>query len=98
MALLEAMAAGVPVVVTDVGGNPEVVEDGVSGRVIASRDADALAAAIASTPNSDPVMRMAAAGKERFQQNFSFSAMLGKFRSIYEELYPIPHRRQVDES
>lgn len=98
MALLEAMAAGVPVVVTDVGGNPEVVEDGVSGRVIASRDAEALAAAIASTPNSDSVERMAAAGKERFQQNFSFSAMLGKFQSIYEDLYPIPHGRHVDES
>ncbi|MEK7647128.1 MAG: glycosyltransferase family 4 protein [Patescibacteria group bacterium] len=44
--LLEAMAAGAPIVTTDVGGNPELIEDGKSGALIKYNDRDALAAAI----------------------------------------------------
>ena len=46
MVLLEAAAAGLPIVATRVGGNPEVVEDGVSGFVVPPSDSDALAAAM----------------------------------------------------
>jgi len=46
-ALLEGMSTGLPVVVTDAGSIPEVVSDGVEGRMVAQRDADALAEAIA---------------------------------------------------
>ena len=46
LALLEAMAAGLPVIATAVGGLPEVVEDGVTGLLIPPRDAEALAGAL----------------------------------------------------
>jgi glycosyltransferase involved in cell wall biosynthesis len=55
---LEAMAMGLPIVTTDVGGMPEIVEDGVHGIVVARRDADALAAAFGALFH-DPVRRRA---------------------------------------
>ena len=47
LTLMEAMAAGVPVVVTDVGGNPEIVRAGVEGLLVPRRDPQALAGALA---------------------------------------------------
>ena len=49
-AILEAMAAGLPVVACDVGGNPEAVVDGVTGRLVPPRGPDRLAAAMAEIP------------------------------------------------
>src|SRR6185437_2247036 len=65
-AIVEAMAASLPVVATDVGGNAEAVKDGVTGLVVPPEDADALAAAI-SQLLTDPAKAksMGAAGKQR---------------------------------
>lgn len=87
MALLEAMAAGIPVAVTDVGGNPEIVRDGATGWVIPSGDGTALVDVVRQAA-SDPALcrRFAEAGRQRYLQQFSLSAMLEAYRRIYAQL------------
>lgn len=87
MALLEAMSAGTAVAVTDVGGNPEVVETGRTGWVVPSDAVDALTRAIVeAATDSGERQRRAAAGVRRFEQTFSFDGMLEHYRRIYAEL------------
>ncbi len=89
MALLEAMALGVPAVVTDVGGNPEVVIDGKTGWVVPSRDVGSLSAAIvAAAKDSAAAQQVGAAGRDRFVEKFAFSRMMRRYREIYSELRP----------
>lgn len=87
MALLEAMAAGVPVAVTAVGGNPEIVVQGATGWVVPSGSVEALAAAIREAA-SDPQRREAygRAGERRFAASFTFDRMIGRYRDLYCEL------------
>jgi glycosyltransferase involved in cell wall biosynthesis len=83
-ALLEALAAGVPVVVSDIPGNRELVEPEVSGRVFTVGDRAGLAARTRGLlQDAQLAQRLAAAGRERVTRQFSLSAML----SGYEELY-----------
>jgi glycosyltransferase involved in cell wall biosynthesis len=85
--VMEAMAAGLPVVATAVGGTPEVVMDGVTGILVPPRSPDALAEAI-STLLQDPDLRrkMGQAGKERVRQCFSVVQMVRTTEALYEEL------------
>jgi glycosyltransferase involved in cell wall biosynthesis len=87
MALLEAMACGVPAVVTDVGGNPEVVVAGRTGWVVPSGATDRLAAALLEAA-ADPARRaeLAQAGCERFENCFSFEGMIDRYRAEYRHL------------
>ncbi len=82
--LLESMAARVPVVATAVGGNPELVEDGVTGLLVPPRDARALAAAIARLLD-DPALarRLGEAGQRRVANRFSLDAMVGATEKLY---------------
>lgn len=86
-AVLEAMAASLPVVATRVGGVPEVVVDGVTGLLIPPRDADALAAAVIRLLR-DPALRqqMGKAGHERVRRHFSVEQMVRRTETLYEEL------------
>lgn len=70
-AVIEAMSQAVPPVVTRVGGMPELVEDGVSGLVIAPRDASGMSAAFERLA-ADPALRkkMGASAKQRIQERF----------------------------
>lgn len=87
MALLEAMAAQVAVAVTDVGGNPEIVDAGAGGWVVPSGDAAALANVIEGAANDTPVReRVAQAGRDRFVERFGFDDMVDTYRQIYREL------------
>lgn len=86
-AIVEAMAAGLPVVATDVGGNAEAVEDGVSGYIVPAEDAAALAAGVARLLG-DPELasRMGAAGKRRAQELFTTEAMMDRTTTVYRTL------------
>jgi L-malate glycosyltransferase len=86
-AIVEAMAASLPVVATDVGGNAEAVTDGVSGFVVPSEDPAALAAAIVRLL-VDPMLasRMGAAGKGMVAERFTTDAMMRQITGVYDRL------------
>ena len=84
-AILESMEAGLPMVVTDVGGNAEAVSDGNTGIVIRARDASAVGAAILSLAN-DPDLRqsMGAMARKRVAEEFSLEKSTARYVALYE--------------
>jgi len=84
IAILEAMAAGVPVVASAVGGVPEVVEDGVTGRLFAAGDAAALRDAVVEILN-DRALREGLVGRAlvRVRERFSLDRMAGEYSRLY---------------
>ncbi len=85
--LLESMAAGVPVVATRVGGNPEIVVDGHTGLLTPAQDPAALAEAI-SKLLANPVLarQMGAAGKDRIAKHFSVEQTIQQTQVLYNEM------------
>lgn len=85
--LLEAMATGLPVVATRVGGNPELVEHGVNGLLVPRDDPATLATAI-SRYLDDPVLRLlhGKASRERVLERFSLDRMCVAYAGLYEEV------------
>lgn len=85
-ALLEASAAGRPIVATDVGGNPEVVADGATGLLVPISDPESLAEAVVRLADT-PTLRtaMGIAGRERVSRHFSVAAMVGAYAATIEE-------------
>ena len=85
--LLEAMAAALPVVATDVGGNREVVVHNETGLLVPAGNAAGLAAALLSVLG-DPVTakRMGAAGRERVATSFALKTTVDAYESLYLEL------------
>jgi glycosyltransferase involved in cell wall biosynthesis len=85
--LLESMAAGVPVVATKVGGNPEVVEEGVTGILVPPRDPAALADAVGTLlENQSLAIRFGASGRRRVEVHFSLDRMVQDTQKLYFEL------------
>lgn len=86
-ALLEAQSEGVAAVVTDVGGNAEVVEDGRTGLVVPAADSQALARAIHALLD-DPARRtaMGAAAAERTRLQFGLERMTRRMEDYYESI------------
>lgn len=84
-ALVEAMAAGVPVVAASVGGNPEAVDHGVNGLLFERGDHSALARHIlALLDNPESGARMAAAARAKVADVFSYQGMLDKLFNLFE--------------
>lgn len=95
-ALLEAMALGLPVVVTDVVGTRDAVQDEVSGLVVPSNDPTSLAQAILSLLRRPQwAHRLAVAGRQRVVAQFSTQRMLHRHHALYLELL---HAGRIDRS
>jgi glycosyltransferase involved in cell wall biosynthesis len=83
-AILEAMAGGLPVVACDVGGNPEVVKDGVTGLLVPPRNPERFAAAILDLlADEEKRKRMGNAGLRRATEEFSFDRMVQEMEALY---------------
>jgi glycosyltransferase involved in cell wall biosynthesis len=96
--LLESMAAGVPVVATNVGGNPEAVENGVTGTLVPSREPEALAAAVARLLEQPALAQaMGRAGRERAVEHFSLERLTHETESLYIRLL-MKRRHRVPEA
>jgi glycosyltransferase involved in cell wall biosynthesis len=87
IAIMEAMAAALPVVATAVGGNPELVEPGRTGYLVPVGDAGALAEAMRKLAK-DPARRhaMGRAGRSRVTLEFTADKMVDRYARLYEEL------------
>ena len=84
---IEAMAAGCPVVATRVGGLPDLIDDGRTGRLVPPRDADALASAVLSLLRSPPAAReMGNNAREFVRQRFAVRRLFGDMDHLYTEL------------
>jgi sugar transferase (PEP-CTERM/EpsH1 system associated) len=82
--VLEAMATGVPVVVTRVGGVDELVQHGVTGLIIPPRDSEALARALAMLLQDAALRRnWGAAGRLRAETEFAISGMIRRYEALY---------------
>jgi sugar transferase (PEP-CTERM/EpsH1 system associated) len=85
--ILEAMAAGVPVIATNVGGVPEIIEDSVTGLLVPAADAQGIADALLRMA-CDPILAssIAAAASQRVRTRFSEKSMISTYDQIYREL------------
>lgn len=84
-AVLEGMAAGLPMVVTDVGGNAEAVLDGVTGYVVPAHNPECLADALLKVALADDRALMGDRGRERVAENFSMNSCIDAYEALYRE-------------
>jgi L-malate glycosyltransferase len=95
--LLESMAAGIPVVATTVGGNPEVIEHGISGFLVPPKNSAALADAIGCLlADGFMAARMGLAGSRRVAELFSIENSVHETENLYERLVGAKSERLVE--
>jgi glycosyltransferase involved in cell wall biosynthesis len=93
-ALMEAMAAGRPVVATAVGGNTEVVTDGHTGLLVPAGDPEAIAAAVRDLLEEPTrASRLATAAREFVRDRFGARARVAELERLYEERLALRARR-----
>jgi len=86
--LIESMAAKLPVVATNVGGNPEVVVDGETGFLVPPKDPGMFAAALLKLiTNVELRRKMGDAGYKLFKDDFSAPIMLSKYEKIFQYVF-----------
>jgi glycosyltransferase involved in cell wall biosynthesis len=89
--VLEAMATGLPVVATAVGGNPELVTEGQTGHLVPAGDAQALCSALVRIVES-PALRsnMGHAARQRVRDKFDWNRAVAEYLGVYDELLGRP--------
>ncbi len=92
--ILEAMASGLPVIATRVGGNPELVVEGKTGALVPASDPEAMARAIIAYAQ-DPEQARAAgqAGRVAIEHRFSMEAMMEAYHGLYDRLLFTTHQQ-----
>ena len=87
LALLEAMSRGRAIVATAVGGVPEAIEDGTSGRLVPPQDPAALAEALATLhARPDLARTLGAHAAERARQRYRWSRVVADFEAVYDDV------------
>jgi len=88
MVLLEAAAAGLPIVATRVGGNPEVVRDGESGFVVPPRDHEALGRAMLQLMELSETQRrsMGDRGREVIRAHYGLNRVVERWEELYRDV------------
>nr|MDQ3324126.1 glycosyltransferase family 4 protein [Acidobacteriota bacterium] len=83
--ILEAMASGVPVIATDVGGVPEIIEHGENGVLFPVGDVEALAGEISRMINLDDAARgrIIRKGRETIETDYAKAVVVGKLSDLY---------------
>lgn len=85
--ILEAMASGLPVIATDVGGNADLVAAGITGQLVPPGDLEELAQEIVALANNPAsARRMGQLGRERVEEKFSMKAMVAAYLGTYDKL------------
>ena len=85
--ILEAMATGLPVIATNVGGNPELVEDGVTGTLVPPNDPPALSLALLRYSADPNVCKLQGAqGHRRVLDSFSMQGMVDGYEAVYRRV------------
>jgi sugar transferase (PEP-CTERM/EpsH1 system associated) len=85
--ILEAMACGVPVVATRVGGNPELIRDGRTGHLVAAADPRALGEALLALLHDSAARRsLGQAARAECEHHFSLDRMVAKYAAVYDQL------------
>ena len=86
-AVMEAMAASLPVVATDVGGTNELVDEGVTGYLVPPGEGGVMAERLARLCNdADTRLKMGEAGRRRIVERFTVDLMARKFEKLYQSL------------
>jgi glycosyltransferase involved in cell wall biosynthesis len=87
LTVLEAMASGLPVVLTAVGGNPEMVRDGVEGALVPRGDHAATAAALLRLLDDGALARaLGAAGRARVERDYLLGQTVERYWRVYQRL------------
>jgi sugar transferase (PEP-CTERM/EpsH1 system associated) len=98
--ILEAMASGLPVIATRVGGNADLVDAGITGEIVPPADVEAMARQIVRLANTPELARcMGEAGRDATERRFSMAAMVLAYQGTYDRLlhFNIPATRQKQE-
>jgi glycosyltransferase involved in cell wall biosynthesis len=91
--ILEAMATGLPVLATRVGGNEELVAEGHTGALVAAGDVEALAQGLVNgCADADHTRSLGAAGRQRVVDKFSLPAMVDAYKGLYDRLLAASRR------
>lgn len=86
LVLVEAMASGRPVIATDIGGNPQVVDDGVNGLLVPAKNPAAMAKAIEKILTEDEFARQLGRAGAQKSKSFSWEKRVGEYEDLFSEL------------